>query len=72
MLVPKLKASSVLIIKGHSRESKAFLKSRDTRIPGMLCVLVNSIVSGYHCNTEASSNKSEKHRDTGSRTIHWR
>ena len=45
MLVPKLKASSVIIIKGHSRESKASLKSRDTRILGMLCVLVNSIVS---------------------------
>ena len=27
-------------LKGHSRESKASLKSRDTRMPGMLCVLV--------------------------------
>ena len=40
ILVPKLETSNVLIIKGHSRESKAFLKSRDTRILGMLCVLL--------------------------------
>lgn len=45
MLVTKLKASYVFIMKGHSRESKAFLKSKDTKIPGMLCVLVYSIAS---------------------------
>ena len=45
MSLPKLKWSSVFIIKGHSIESKAFLKSSDVRMPGRFCRLVCSIIS---------------------------
>ena len=45
MSLPKLKWSSVFIIKGHSIESKAFRKSSDVRMPGRFCRLVYSIMS---------------------------
>ena len=41
----KIEDVNVLLIKGHSRKSKALLKSRDTRMPGMLYDLVYSMMS---------------------------
>ena len=45
MSLPKLKWSSVFIIKGHSIELKAFRKFSDFRMPGRICRLVYSIIS---------------------------
>ena len=45
MSLPKLKWSSVFIMKGHSIELKAFRKSSDVRMPGRICRLVYSIIS---------------------------
>ena len=45
MSLPKLKWSSVFIIKGHSIESKALRKSRDVRMLGKFCRLVYFIMS---------------------------
>ena len=42
---PKLKDSRFFWIKFHSIESKAFSKSKKTAIPGILFILVKSIVS---------------------------
>ena len=45
MSLPKLKWSSVFIMKGHSIELKAFRKSSDVRMRGRICRLVYSIIS---------------------------
>ena len=44
MLDPKFKVSKVFIINNHLRESKAFWKSNEIKIPGIFCDFVCSMM----------------------------